>query len=99
MTGDAVPTGTCGPPRLTWREAAGVLLAVLAFSLALGLAMHDACVNPGPPVEHPEAGTPRAAYCSVANRGNHRGLPAAPATSLVGIGMIATGRRKAWASE
>jgi hypothetical protein len=42
-----------------------LLLGVATLGLLSALLVRSACLNPGPPVELPVSGTPRASYCDV----------------------------------
>jgi hypothetical protein len=72
-----------------------IALGVAFVAVCCAVAVHTGCFHTPPPVERPEAGTPRAAYCDVL-------IPAKPWVSLtvgptalvLAAGMLT--RRRLW---
>ena len=71
-----------------------VLAVVAVSSFRFSYAAHRSCVDPGPPVSQPEAGTPRASYCGVADSGSPWLLTIAPIL-IVTLAIVLGRRRKA----
>jgi MYXO-CTERM domain-containing protein len=81
--------------RLTPLAIALLIGSIAGLSLICALAVHHTCVNPGPPVERPESGTPLADYCSSADSDHPWPLTLLPA-AVAALGIVAVGRRKRW---
>jgi hypothetical protein len=75
--------------------AAGLVVTVAAVGVLSALLVRSACVDPGPPVARPDAGTDRAGYCGVVH-----GpwlwllLLAAPVVVTAGAALLARGRAR-----
>lgn len=88
----APPVHARSARRLTVALAWWLVGWVAIGSLALVYVVHSECIDPGPPVLRPEAGSPRAHYCAVADTGSLWLLPIA-AVLIVGL-VIVVGRRR-----
>jgi hypothetical protein len=85
-------------PVLSWRTVGLLVFIVALVSIGSAAGVHDACVNPGPPVARPEPGTARAGYCAATHAVDARWLLLAVAPALLALLAIAVVRRRSMAS-
>ena len=82
--------------RLAWSALLALALLVGCVGVLCAAVVHSGCVNPGPPVSHPDAGTPRAGYCGTMDGRTLRAAVVVLAVVLVGLTGVAARRRPLW---
>ncbi len=86
------------PDDLTWRAIVAITACTAFVAVVCALAAHHGCTDPGPPVRHPDPGTPRADYCGAIDDGASPALIVLAAVGIVALAGIALRRRPWWAA-
>jgi hypothetical protein len=93
---DTGPRPPGAAPRLPWRGVLTLALAVGCLGVVCAAVVHSGCVDPGPPVSHPDPGTPRAGYCETTDDRGLRGSLVVLAMGFVVLAGAIAGRRPLW---
>ena len=93
---DMGPRPPGAAPRLSWTWTLALLVLVGCVGVVCALAVHSACVDPGPPVSRPDPGTPRADYCATADTPAARIATIAIALVATALGAVVSRRRPWW---
>ena len=81
--------------RLPWSALLALALLVGCVGVLCAAVVHSGCVNPGPPVNRPDPGTPRAGYCGTMDDPTLRAALVVLATVVVVV-AAAVARRRPW---